>query len=168
MTIDNFNFRLANFYIFIFTSHARYLNNTDAVLLSKISFIRETQVTFICLRITVHAKTRQGAGFEGMVHEHPERHRGRPLGGGENANRGDVSHRCYVDTNEWSRKSDHNRFPLFLISGNSGFAIPGVLSRGSTMRNSAMRKKSRSHRSPTSRSGSSGVRSRTRTTRFNV
>ncbi|XP_024867502.1 uncharacterized protein LOC112451830 isoform X2 [Temnothorax curvispinosus] len=48
-----------------------------------------TRRRLVCLRVTVHAKTRQGAGAEGMVHEHPERYRGRPPGGGEGAGRGD-------------------------------------------------------------------------------
>jgi len=52
------------------------------------------------LRIIVHAETRQGAGAEGMVHEHPERYRGRPLGGGEGAGGGDVSRERLVDTSE--------------------------------------------------------------------
>lgn len=100
----------------------------------------------ICLRITVHTKTRQRTGFEGMVHEHPERYRDRPPGGGKEAGRRDVR------ISRWYRRMIEKARSLVaslcFISGNDGFAIPEALNRGSTRWNSAMRRKSRSCRSP--------------------
>ncbi|XP_011874446.1 PREDICTED: uncharacterized protein LOC105565672 isoform X2 [Vollenhovia emeryi] len=102
-----------------------------------------------CYNLVVHAKTRQGAGSEGMVHEHPERHRRRPFGGGERADRGDV--RTRHDERERLLLSVAS---LCFISGKSGFVAPEALSRGSTRQSSATRRKSRSCRSPTLKSES--------------
>lgn len=84
-------------------------------LLSEIAFVTGLKSGhLVCLRRTVHAKTRQGAGSEGMVHEHAERYRGRPSAGNEGAGRRDVRMPRTCDTNERSRNRQITaRFPVF-------------------------------------------------------
>lgn len=119
----------------------------------------------VCLRITVHAKTRQGAGSERMVHEHRERYRGWSPGGGEGAGRGDVRMLRLIDERVTERERVRSLVAsLCFISGNSGFATPEAPSLGSTRRNSATRGKSRSRRSPTLKSGNRADRQRGITT----
>jgi len=145
--------------VVIDSHHARDISTISIWLRRYLGKLRH----LVCLRITVHAKTRQGVGSEGMVHEHSERYRGWSPGGGEGAGRGDVRILRLIDERVTERVRSLVVFLCF-ISGNSGFATPEVLSLGSTRRNSATRGKSRSRRSPTSKSGSRADRKRGITT----